>query len=268
MIDAHVHLLPGRLGEKVRAFFVAGGIEGFAYPTDHEVVTALLAADGITGAWHLPYVHKPGMAAELNAASAATAAADLPLTIVAGASVHPGDDDPVAIVRRAVEDLGCGVLKLHCSVGDHAPTDPRLEPVWDYVEMIHLPVVIHAGHGVDGRTFGGELGPVGDVADRHPEARIIVAHCGHRAVADAVALLLAHPHVHADLTPVLDELVTLTAEQAHAVGPKLLLGTDAPNTGFRAPAVIDQVRRWALPPAVEAMVLGGTAARLQDDIRR
>jgi len=268
VIDTHVHLLPGRLGEKVRAFFVAGGIEGLAYPTDHAVVTAMLAADGISGVWNLPYVHKPGMATELNAASAATAAAELSVAIVAGASVHPGDDDPVAIVRRAVEDLGCGVLKLHCSVGDHEPTDPRLEPVWDYVEDIRLPVVIHAGRGIGGQTLGAELGPVGEAARRHPDARIIVAHCGHRATAEAVALLVELPNVHADLTPVLDELVAITPEQARAVAPKLLLGTDAPNTGFRAPAVIDQIRSWALAPEVEALVLGGTALRLQADIRR
>jgi len=268
VIDAHVHLLPGRLGEKVRAFFVAGGIDGLVYPTDHTVITDTLATDGVTEVWNLPYVHKPGMAAELNAASAAIARTAFAVTVVPGASVHPADDDPVSIVRHAVEELGCGVLKLHCSVGDHEPTDPRLEPVWDHVEQIRLPVVIHAGHGIDGRTRRDELGPVAEVARRHPEARIVLAHCGHHAVDEAVTLLERHPNLHADITPVLDQLVAITPAQAARVAPKLLLGTDAPNTGFRAPALVDQVRSWRLAPELEALVLGGTAARLQAEIRR
>ena len=235
MIDSHVHLLPDRLAAKVRAFFTSGGLVDFAYPLDHGAVEEMLLVEGITGVWNLPYVHKPGMAEALNASSASIASAaalDTGLAVVAGCSVHPQDADPVAIVRTAVEQHGCGVLKLHCSVGDHQPTDPRLDGVWDYVEAIRLPVVVHAGHGVNGMTEIDELGPIDEVARRHPEARIVIAHCGHRASATALDLLERHPHVHADLTPVVREPVEL-------------------------------------PPAeAEAAVLGGTASRLQAEILR
>lgn len=39
IVDSHVHLLPGRIGEKVRAIFEAGETSGrfvLAYPSDHE----------------------------------------------------------------------------------------------------------------------------------------------------------------------------------------------------------------------------------------
>ncbi|MGZ4681007.1 MAG: amidohydrolase family protein [Acidimicrobiales bacterium] len=271
MIDAHVHLLPGRLAVKVREFFVAVGVDDFAYPIDRPRVTEMILAEGITGVWNLPYVHKPGMAEELNrssAAIAAEAAADFGLQVVAGASVHPRDDDPVAVVRTAVEHHGCGVLKLHCSVGDHQPTDPGLDGVWDYVEAVRLPVVVHAGHGVSGLTEADELGPVDEIARRHPEARIVIAHCGHRAVAAALDLVERHPFVHADLTPVLRALVDLPPPRAAAVAGKLLLGTDTPNTCLPATAVVDQVRGWGLAPDDQAAVLGGNAARLQADIVR
>lgn len=271
MIDAHVHLLPDRLAAKVRAFMTKGGVDDFAYPLDHGAVEEMLLVEGITGVWNLPYVHKPGMADALNVASASIAAAaalDTGLHVVAGCSVHPHDDDPVAVVRTAVEQHGCRVLKLHCSVGDHQPTDPRLDGVWDYVEAIRLPVVVHAGHGTDGMTEIDELGPIDEVARRHPAARIVIAHCGHRSATTALDLLERHAQMHADLTPVLREMVDLPAERAAAAATKLLLGTDTPNTCLRVTAVVDQVRSWGLDHEIEALVLGGTAARLQAEILR
>lgn len=270
VVDAHVHLLPGRLGEKVRAFFLQGfRPDELVYPTDHAVILERLAAEGVDEAWHLPYVHKPGLAAGVNEASATTAAAAAsgPVRVVAGASVHPADDDPVGVVRTAVEDLGARVLKLHCSVGDHDADDPRLAPVWEYVAAIRLPVVVHVGHDVSGRTGGTELAPVARVAERHPEARIILAHCAMPATAAAVALMDAHPHVHADLTPVVRDPVALPRADAERLADRLLLGSDAPNTPISSGETRQAIAALGLSPAAEAAITGGTARRLQAEVR-
>ena len=139
------------------------------------------------------------------------------MRIVAGATVHPADDDPVGIVRDAVERLGCRVLKLHCSVGDFPADDPRLEPVWAQVERMGMPVVVHVGHGVDGRTHAHEVGPIDVVARRHPAATIIIAHCANPAVDAALDLVERHTSVYADLTPVLTEPTRIPAGRVAAV---------------------------------------------------
>jgi len=270
VVDAHVHLLPGRLGEKVRQFFLQGyRPEDLAYPIDHGAILDRLATEGVDEVWHLPYVHKPGLAAGLNEASTATAtaAAGGPVRVVAGASVHPADDDPVALVRAAVEDGGARVLKLHCSVGDHDADEPRLDPVWRYVSAIRLPVVVHVGHAVSGRTDGHELDPVAHVATRHPEAVVILAHCALPATEAAVALMDAHPNVHADLTPVGRDPVGLPAAVAERLAHRLLLGSDAPNTPISAAETRAAVHALGLSPAAEAAITGGTARRLQAAIR-
>ncbi len=270
VVDAHVHLLPGRLGEKVRQFFLQGfRPEELAYPTDHGAILERLAAEGIDEAWHLPYVHRPGLAAGVNEAAARTAAtaATGPVRVVAGASVHPGDDDPVGLVRTAVEDHGARVLKLHSSVGDHDADDPRLEPVWHYAAAIRLPVVVHVGHAVSGRTEGDELAPVARVAIRHPEARIILAHCAMPGTDAAIALMDAHPHVHADLTPVVRDPVALAPDVAERLADRLLLGSDAPNTPISSGRSLARVRALGLSPAAEAAITGGTARRPQAGIR-
>lgn len=262
VVDAHVHLLPGRLAEKVRAFYNSSGPIGLVYPLDHLQVCEQLASEGITEVWSLPYAHKAGIATGLNVASAETARQALDVAVIGGATVHPDDDHPLHIVRAAVEDHGLRVLKLHCSVGRFQPTDRRLDAVWDYVERVHLPVVIHAGHAVTGTTNDSDLALVDITAHRHPDARIIIAHCGHHAVDDAIGLLDAHPNVYADLTPVVADLVPITPFDAARLSAKLLFGTDAPNTPLLATRCLEHLDSLQLTTAQRNAITGDNAREL------
>jgi len=228
-----------------------------------------LAEDGVTEAWTLPYARRPDTADRLNQAVAAIAAGQAtgPVRVVAGCTVHPGDRDPVGVVRRAVETGGARVLKLHCSVGEYHPDDRRLDGVWADASETNLPVVVHAGHAPSGHTDADELLPVGTVAARFPNVALIIAHCGHRAVGAALDLLAAHPRLHADLTPVVHEPVALPAERAAGLADRLLLGSDAPNTALPASAGRAAVDSWGLTDGQVAAITGGNARRLLAAIR-
>jgi predicted TIM-barrel fold metal-dependent hydrolase len=271
VVDAHVHLLPPRLQAAIRGFFDRHGIDSgrFAYPADHGEICDRLAAEGVSEVWSLPYARRPGSAADLNASMAGLAAARRggPVRVIGGCTVHPGDDQPVTLVRSAVEDLGLRVLKLHCSVGDFSPDDPRLDPVWGYAAEIALPVVLHAGHAPDGHTGEAELEPVAEVARRHPGARVIIAHCGHTASQAALRLVAGHEHVYADLTPVIHHPVRVPAAQLSALAGKLLFGSDAPNTGLTVTELLDGLDGGQLPDRAWAALTGGTARRLVGDVR-
>jgi predicted TIM-barrel fold metal-dependent hydrolase len=276
VVDAHTHLLPPRLQAAIRDFFFARGFpgDGFAYPADPAEACDRLAAEGITEAWSLPYARRPGSAAELNASMARFAAAHTDgaaVTVIGGCTVHPADDRPAGLVRAAVEDLGLRVLKLHCSVGDFAADDRRLDPVWEYVSAVALPVVLHAGHAPDGHTEAAELAPVAAVARRHPDARIIIAHCGHAASSVALRLVAEHPGLHADLTPVLHQPVRPDPAALAAVAGKVLFGSDAPNTGLSVSSLLaglaDADGDGGLTAADRAAITGGTAQRLIAGVR-
>ena len=203
IVDCHVHLLPGRLGEAVRAFFEAH-LEGeLAYPNDHGFVLDSLSAAGVVQAWHLPYAHKPAVAAGLNRASAELVArwSGHAVSLVGGAAVHPGDRSPADIVGAALDEHGLRVVKLHCSVGQFEVDDPRLDGMWEMVERRAVPVVVHAGHDASGETAGHELDPLHRVAARFPGAPIVIAHAGHPDTSAAVELVDRHENVYVDLTP-------------------------------------------------------------------
>ena len=274
LVDAHVHLLPPRLQAAIRGFFAARGFpsERFAYPADAAAVCDQLTAEGVSEVWSLPYARRPGSAAELNTAMARLAAAHadgVSVRVIGGCTVHPADDGPAGLVRIAVEDLGLRVLKLHCSVGDFAPDDRRLDPVWEYVSAVALPVVLHAGHAPDGHTEAAELAPVETVARRHPAARIIIAHCGHTASDVALRLVAGYPGVHADLTPVLRQPVRPDPAALAAVAGKVLFGSDAPNTGLSVSSLLAGLAGadGGLTEADRAAITGGTARRLIAGVR-
>ena len=271
IVDAHVHLLPGRLAEKVRAFFAVhlqranvDHARPFAYPIDHAAVLESLAADGVDRVWSFSYAHKPGIAAGLNEASAETVAmfAGGPVEVVGGATVHPADDAPAALVVDAVDRLGLRVLKLHCSVGAFDVDDARLGPVFAVAAERQLPVVVHLGHDVSGHTEVAELAALDRVAAAHPAAPIVLAHCGHHAAHEALAVLDRHPSLHADLTPVGISPVEVTAEDIHLRPDRFLFGSDAPNTPYTVGESLARVRALRLDAATEAAVLGGNAERL------
>jgi hypothetical protein len=263
VVDSHTHLLPDRLAHAIRRFFDQHMTGGLRYPIDPDQVLDRHAADGITAVWTLPYAHKPAMARALNAdmLSLGRALADHPVEVVVGCTVHAADQDPGGIVAAAAA-AGARVVKLHCSVGDFDADDPRLDPVWAVAAERSLPVVVHAGHAVSGHTEHDELAAIDRVASRHPACRLVLAHAGHRAHRQALALLDAHPNLYADLTPVVDEPVPLDRDEVLARADRLLFGTDAPNTAIDAGQLLAHVRSWRLPAEVEAVVLGGNARRL------
>jgi predicted TIM-barrel fold metal-dependent hydrolase len=232
VVDCHVHLLPGRLGEKVREFFDAHVSGALAYPNDHGAILDALAAAGVTEAWHLPYAHKPGVAAGLNAASAALVSTwrSHPVSLVGGIAVHPGDESPARLVADAVDVHGLRVVKLHCSVGVFDVDDPRLEQMWEFVASRFVPVVVHAGHDVSGETREGELDGIDRVASRFPAVPVVIAHAAHPDTSAAVALVERHDNVYVDLTPRVVDLVDVSDDVLERLCERVLFGSDLPNT--------------------------------------
>ena len=248
VVDSHVHLLPGRLGEKVRAVFAAGEANGafsLAYPADHAAVADRLVVEGIDEIWCLPYSHKKEVAEGLNGSTAGIVRsfAGHRLSVVGGATVHPDDDSPADVVERAVNLHGLRVLKLHCSVGGFRADDPRLRPAYRAAEERRMPVVIHLGHATNGLP-------------------VVLAHFGHHSSRAAGRLFAEHANFHADLTPVVTAAPDVTHGMLSANHDRILFGSDAPNTAISAADHMSWLRSFGLEDAHLDAILGGNARRL------
>ena len=262
LVDTHCHIMPDRLALAIRRFFDDRmGWGRLAYPgvLKDDVVRAERDA-GVSTFWALPYAHKAGVAATLNEWMAAEIV-PIPGT-VAAATFHPDDPDLPALVTRAFDQLGLRVAKLHCSVGRFAPDDARLEPLWAAAERRGVPVVVHAGHDMNGRTGAHELEPIDRVATAHPQLLLVIAHVGQPAVDEALDLLECHPALLADLTSAPEWGTVLPIDRIEALHERLLFGSDCPNTTFRIAETAEGIRGLGLTPKALRAILGENALRL------
>ncbi len=260
IVDAHTHLFPERLAAAIRAFFVQYlSPDAFHYPHAWREARGVLQAAGLSRCWSLPYVRQPKGAPALNRWMAETFADDA--FVEPGATVHPGDDVR-AVVEEAVKMLGLRLFKLHCSVGNFALTDQRLDPLWRRLSEAGMPVVVHLGRSVAGNTEGSELADLEAMARRWPSAKIILAHCAAPAVEEALALLRRYPNLHADLTPVVFHLAPLQPGSLAGLEDRILFGSDMPNVVVKVEDALQAIRALGLSAEHEAQVLGGNAERL------
>ena len=81
------------------------------------------------------------------------------------------DEDPLGEAERCL-DLGARGIKLHPRAQAFRVNDPRLEAVFALAHERRLPVLIHAGRGLP----PGMPLELGHVAERHPDASLILAH--------------------------------------------------------------------------------------------
>ena len=254
--------MPDRLALAIRRFFDERmGCGRLAYPNvlKDGIVRAEREA-GMDRFWALPYAHKAGVAGSLNEWMA-TALADVEDAIPA-ATFHPDDSDVSSLVARAFEALGLRVAKLHCSVGRFDPDDPRLEPLWCAAQARGIPVVVHAGHDVNGRTQAQELAPIDRVATAHPGLRLVIAHAAQPDVAAALDLMERHPSLLADLTSAHEWAYPLPIDRFETLHERLLFGSDCPNTMRTIAESMEGLRRLGLSERAVRAIAGENALRL------
>lgn len=189
-IDTHVHIqlddsgrrgVPDAIAEAMERYFGQGeparGVDETAeYYRERELAAVVFTVDATTNLGHRP-----------NSVD----------DIVAGARRHPdvlipfGTVDPLqgeaAIdeMRRQADELGVRGFKFHPTIQGFDPSDPVHTPLFAEIAERDLPIVVHTGQTGVGAGMPGGFGLrlalsnpmlLDEVAARHPDLRIIMAH--------------------------------------------------------------------------------------------
>jgi predicted TIM-barrel fold metal-dependent hydrolase len=242
LFDAHVHC--------------GTDIDGYRSPLDE--LTGFLRDAGVSRAFCFcldePDRH-PAFRAANDRTLAAAASSDGLLIPFVRLDLR---EDPVEEAVRCL-DLGARGIKLHPRAQGFLLNDDRLEPIFALAAERRVPILIHGGRG---------LPPIAShlarLVDRHPEARLIIAHGG---IADLAALAEAfsgHPSVFFDTSiwsavDVLDLYCRVSPEQ-------VLYASDYPYGQQPQSLLLDlRVARLAGYTEQELRgVLGANAARVAD----
>lgn len=189
-----------------------------------ERALALMDAVGIERAVIMPYTEIGRNNADQLEIDAAYSAAS-PGRFLLFARLDPTDDGfAVELLERAVTELGYVGLKLHPVGSGVAPADPRTVRLVRKAAELGLPTLFHCGD--EALTTPDEIGPL---ADKVPEAPILLGHAGGyfgapRAL--AWARRCENLHLEISATPDLPHL----REAMDTLGPRrLLFGSDGPG---------------------------------------
>jgi uncharacterized protein len=279
LVDAHVHVMPARLLDRVWAYFdTAGPLIGRPWPIEYrwpqEQRLQQLRDLGVRAFPTLLYPHKPQMASSLNDwardfAREQRASGHHDVLQTGTFLPEPGVD---AYVARAVDE-GARVFKVHVQVGGFDPRDPLLDPVWGLLADAGVPAVVHTGSGPTPGAFTGP-GPFGEVLARHPRLTAVIAHMGMPQHAEFLDLAERYANVYVDTTMVFVDFFdgpTAQTELARSLAPRLsalrdrvLLGSDFPNIPYPYAHQLEALTRTGLDDDWMRAVLWHNGARLFD----
>lgn len=154
-------------------------------------------------------------------------------------SVDPLKDDCVEEAVRCVEDLDLSGFKFQQIAQGFDPSEPEHEPLWEAIEELGVPVVFHGGNSTLGACAPGGRGLhikygnpmlIDDVAARHPDLQILIAHPAYPWEKEQLAICQQKGNVYMDLSGwmprYIDDQVLHYAKTL--LKDKVMFGTDYP----------------------------------------
>jgi predicted TIM-barrel fold metal-dependent hydrolase len=146
---------------------------------------------------------------------------------------QPGWEDEL---RHGHQELKLRGIKLLSMYAGFRPDEPRLDPLWQYAQRHHLPVLLHTGTTFVAQaplelTLPRHLDPV---AARYPDVPIIMAHIGHPYEGECIVTARKHPNLYTDISALhyrpFQFYHSLMLVQEYGIWDKVLFGTDYPFT--------------------------------------
>lgn len=164
---------------------------------------------------------------------------DHPEFVIGFASVDPLKDDCVEEAERAIEDLDLSGFKFQQIAQGFDPSAPEHEALFDRIEAFDVPCIFHGGNSQFGGGVPGGRGLhirygdpllLDDLAARHPDLDIIIAHPAFPWEREQLATCLHKGNVYMDLSGWLPRYIDDQVLQyaRTLLQDKVMFGTDYP----------------------------------------
>lgn len=143
--------------------------------------------------------------------------------------LNPRNPDTMEELRRGIEEYGMSGVKLWVAT---FCDDPLVNPIAEQCIRYGVPLLIHAFYKADGQLEFESLGEnVENLANRYPEAKLIMAHLGANCYRE-LRPVRDCPNVWADFSGSIFHSDDLAYAKKLLGAKRLLFGTDMPGIAF------------------------------------
>lgn len=171
----------------------------------------------------------------------ARAVAKHPDKFVGFAAVDPRRPDYMDLLVHAVEDLKLKGVKFGPIYNGVSLLDPRMEPVYAYLQKNNLPLTMHMGttYGTNAPIRQGRCLDLDDVAHRYPDLKMIMAHMGHPWYEECIVVARKNPNVYCEVSALYYRpwqyynILICAQEYLITEWNKIFWGTDFPFTSVK-----------------------------------
>jgi len=173
--------------------------------------------------------------------------------------------------RRQVGELGVRGFKFHPSVQGFDPSADEFDPLWSTIEELGVPIIVHTGQTGAGAGTPGGWGfrlslsnpmLLDDVAARHPDLQVIMAHPSVPWQDEALSIATHKLNTWIDLSgwsPKYFSPALVRAARTY-LKHKMLFGSDMP--ALTPDRWLNDVQTLDFPADVHEMIVKQNAARL------
>jgi uncharacterized protein len=197
-VDSHVHL--SRWWPEIRR-------TGHRADLDYSVAGLLREMDqsGIDYALLIQLFQAPTEQDALEEGRALTGEGGGRLFPVATVDPTKGAQSVAEVLDRMNAEPRLVGVKLFPGYLPFYPSDPRLDPVYEWARRRDLPVLLHQGDTLDGQGLLKFARPleVDELAARYRDVRFVLCHLGNPWIDEAAELVYKHPNVYADTSGLL-----------------------------------------------------------------
>lgn len=171
---------------------------------------------------------------ESNDETTAAAVKKYPDKFVGFAYVDPRRDDCMDRLEHAIEDLNLKGVKFGPIYNGVALSDPRLIPVYEYLQKNNIPLTMHMGttYVRNAPVDMGRAIHVEPVALQYPDLTMVLAHMGHPWYEDCIAVSRKQPNVFCEVSALYyrpwQYYNILICAQEYLITDKIYFGTDFP----------------------------------------
>ena len=175
-------------------------------------------------------------------------------------------------IEHAIKDLGLMGVKYQPPVQDFSPADRQFYPIWDLLQSLGAPALIHCGTTAIGAGEPGGLGfklhharpipNIDNVAADFPRLNIVAAHPGWPWTEELIAVALHKGNVSIDISGWGPKYIPapLKHDMQRRLQDKVMFGSDYP--GWSAGQCCDEWEMQGFKPGIVEKLFRDNAMRI------